>query len=129
MRKLRVSFDFDDTICGHAAHVPHIWQILANHIRLGDEVMVLTARDPANDDKTWREAHSPNRVAVHEHLAAMGVTLQVVYTKHAPKGPFAASLGIDVHYDNDPLEIDSCRAAGILAIPVGVDHGVDFLPD
>jgi hypothetical protein len=122
MEKLCVSFDFDSTICGTEAHVPHVVQILKNHIRHHDEVIVLTARDPLHDTIEWRKANDPNRVAVAERLQELGLTLQVHYTSHTPKGPHAERLGVNIHYDNDPQEIVSCRACGVIAIPVGHEH-------
>ncbi len=123
MRKVLVSFDFDDTISGLGGHIEHICQILRNHIRHGDEVMILTARDPAHEDRGWIEANSPQRVLLMERLANLGIAhLPVAYTNHEPKGPHAARLGIHIHYDNDPDEIVSCRASGVLGIPIGPEH-------
>lgn len=118
MRK-RISFDFDGTICGDDPHVPFIVEIMLNHLAHGDDVVVLTARDPLHDTREWRDANSPSRVAVHERLEYLGLTLQVHYTSHHPKGPHAAVLGVDIHYDNDPKEIVSCREHGVLGILVG----------
>lgn len=129
MSKVRVSFDFDDTICGKGDHVPHVWQILFNHLHHGDEVIILTARHPEHDTEAWRIANNPERIAVKEHLDALGIDLEVVYTSHEPKGPHAARLGVRMHYDNDPAEIDSCREHGILAVPVGNEHAPADLPD
>ena len=125
----KVSFDFDDTICGDGLHVAHIQQIMHNHIKAGDDVIVLTARHPLHDTREWRDVYQPHRISVHEHLIALGVTLQVVYTSHTPKGPHAARLGVNLHYDNDPLEIDSCRVCGVMAVPVGDGHILDRLSD
>jgi acid phosphatase class B len=123
MRKVLVSFDFDDTISGLGSHIEHICQILRNHIRHGDDVMILTARDPAHEDPGWVETNSPQRVMLMERLASLGIDhLQVAYTSHEPKGPHAARLGIHIHYDNDPDEIVSCRANGVIGIPIGPDH-------
>lgn len=127
MNKLRVSFDFDDTISGVHDHVEHICEILHNHIAVGDEVLILTARDPSHDKEEWYKANKPDRIVLIEHLKILGLDhLQVVYTAHAPKGPFAKELGVHVHYDNDPKEITSCREHGVISIPIGHEHREAF---
>lgn len=120
MNKLLISFDFDGTISGVESHVQHICQMLKNHILLGDEVIVLTARDPAHDDPAWYEINCPKRIVLNPYMERLGLThLKVFYTNHQLKGPFAAKLGVSIHYDNDPNEIWSCRQHGVTAIPVG----------
>ena len=120
---VKISFDFDSTISGVESHIEHICQILRNHIAHGDDVMILTARNPEHDKEDWFTINSPGRVVLIEHLKALGLDhLQVAYTKHEPKGPHAARLGIQIHYDNDPAEIISCKAHGVIGIPIGPEH-------
>lgn len=123
MSKVLVSFDFDSTISGKEDHVEHICQILRNHIAHGDNVMILTARNPEHDNEDWFLINSPERVVLIEHLKVLGLDhLPVSYTNHEPKGPHAARLGIRIHYDNDPAEIISCREHGVIGIPIGPEH-------
>lgn len=123
MNKLLVSFDFDDTISGVHDHVEHICEILHNHIAYGDEVIILTARDPSHDKEEWYKVNKPDRIVLIEHLKILGLDhLKVVYTAHMPKGPFAKELGISLHYDNDPNEIRSCREHGVMSVPIGHEH-------
>lgn len=123
MDKLLVSFDFDDTISGKGDYIAHICQILKNHIIHGDEVMILTARDPSHDNEEWFKVNSPERVILKPYLESLGLShLTVAYTSHELKGPHAKRLGVTVHYDNDPNEITSCREHGVIAIPIGHEH-------
>jgi len=123
MSKVLVSFDFDDTISGQGGYIEHICQILRNHIAHGDEVMILTARIPEHDEEAWRNENSPERIVLPDRLKALGLDhLTVAYTRHEPKGPHAARLGVKIHYDNNPVEIVSCRAHGVIGIPIGPEH-------
>ena len=123
MEKVLISFDFDNTISGREAHVGHICQILRNHLAHGDNVMILTARNPVHDDEEWFKINSPDRVVLMDHLKALGLDhLRVAYTNHELKGPHAARLGVNIHYDNDPAEIVSCREHGVIGIPIGPEH-------
>jgi acid phosphatase class B len=123
MGKVKVSFDFDETISGSGEHIEHICQILRNHILHGDDVMILTARDPGHEEPEWIMANNPQRIVLMERLKSLGIDhLQVVYTSHEPKGPHAARLGVHIHYDNNPDEIVSCREFGVIGIPIGSEH-------
>lgn len=123
MSKVRVSFDFDGTISGTDGHIEHVCQILRNHILLGDEVVILTARNPAHDEEDWWIINCPARIILTPYMESLGLShLPIVYTSHELKGPYAKRLGVAIHYDNDPNEIRSCREHDVVAVPIGGEH-------
>ncbi len=117
-----VSFDFDETICGPVDYCPFMLSLLKNHLRLGDTVMILTARMEKREYGDWYKEFNPNRIPVKDYLHQHGIDVPIVYTNHDPKGPHAKRLGVDIHYDNDATEIASCREYGVIGIPIGYDH-------
>lgn len=113
--KTIVSFDFDDTLAeytviGWGARVltciPQFIELLKEYHALGCECIVLTARTPC-DEYIQEIEDFLNRMDVADCVT------DIVFTAHQPKGPFAAALGVRLHYDDSEEHLESVRAHGI----------------
>ena len=87
---MTVSFDFDGVLSRPG------WQVIAAyHLHEGDEVYVLTARCP---DQNASVRDVTRALEIHAD--------HVVYTCHRDKWEQIDPLGIDLHYDNNPDQVD-----------------------
>jgi hydroxymethylpyrimidine pyrophosphatase-like HAD family hydrolase len=112
-----ISFDFDDTLAelrtemyGQKLYPRHTFiDLLKEYHALGFECIILTARDATESDlkeiKEFLERHNAS------HCVS-----EVVFTFHEKKGPIALELGVILHYDDCPDQLESVRSQGIQAI-------------
>ena len=122
-KKLRVSFDFDNTLFGDEDYCSYMVNLLRNHILLGDEVLILTARNKDHEKPRWIKKNQPNRITIQQFLKFNNIPkIKIIYTNHGNKGLIAKKKKINIHYDNDWQEIISCRENGIIGIWIGKKH-------
>ena len=96
---MTVSFDFDGVLSRPG------WQVIAAyHLHEGDEVYVLTARCPDQGARVREEARALEIDADH-----------VVFTCNRDKWEQIDPLGIDLHYDNNPdqVELINSKTGGV----------------
>ena len=112
-----VSFDFDGTL--HCDGRP-LWPaltLLRWHHRMGHQVMIVTTRTESHEDPTWWRVHEPDRVVISEFLSRYRLPVHdVVYTSHHPKAATLARHRIELHYDDDPNEVDLATALGVQVV-------------
>ena len=125
----RISFDFDDTIAEYSSIgwsgyelvcIPKFLQILQEYHALGCECIILTAR--SNQEKHIQE--------IDQFMKDHGIEDAVsytVYTNHQPKGPFAFALGVDLHYDDSEVHLESVRSFGIKVVSTKSDDSESSL--
>ena len=121
---MNVSFDFDGTL--HRDGRP-LWPCLALlrwHDQCGHRVVIVTTRTYAHEEADWWHVHEPNRVTVDAFLSRYRLHVgNVIFTDHQPKADTLLRHGIELHYDDDPLEVTSAQAAGVQAVLL---NGVSF---
>ena len=112
-----ISFDFDETLAelryemyGYKLRPKHKFiDLLKEYHALGLKCIILTARDATESDlkeiKDFLEYHD-----VHHCVS------EVVFTWNQDKGPIALELGVQLHYDDLPEQLESVRSFGIKAI-------------
>ena len=114
---MNVSFDFDDTL--HRDGEP-LWPTLALlrwHHESDHRLMIVTTRTESHEDPTWWRVHEPDRVVISEFLSRYRLPVHdVVYTSHHPKAATLARHGIELHYDDDPNEVDLTTALGVQVV-------------
>jgi acid phosphatase class B len=114
-----VSWDFDDTL---AEYVSAGWyggnmlvaklqflELLKEYHALGCKCIILTARTP----------HHFHIAEIEGFLKQCGIdhaVSDIVFTSHQPKGPFAKTMEVSLHYDDCVLHLESVREHGIRAI-------------
>lgn len=119
MVRKRISFDFDDTLCGEKTGIPnHIMiEILHKHFADGHDIYIVTARDERHETEEWQINFMPNRVLIKEFIKEHKLPIREIhYTCHEPKGPLLKELEIDLHYDDSLTHLNSCKEHGIEAI-------------
>lgn len=118
-----VSFDFDDTLAKER-FVSKAWgfsgdtdlfpittfvDLLKEYHALGCECIILTARTPTpQNESIIKKFLKDNKI---DHCIS-----KIVYTSHEPKGPFAASLGVSLHYDDCEEHLCSVSDFGIAVV-------------
>ena len=89
--------------------IPKFLELLKEYHVLGCECIILTARTPTEDHISEIERF----LTVYDIEHAVS---NIVFTSHQPKGPFAKSLGVNLHYDDSVEHLESVRSFGIQAI-------------
>ena len=121
---MNVSFDFDGTL--HREGHP-LWPSLALlrwHGQCGHHVIIVTTRTRAHEDANWWSVHEPDRVTIAAFLSRYKLPVgDVFFTEHEPKADTLVRHGIELHYDDDPLEVAAANAAGIQSVLL---NGVSF---
>lgn len=111
-----VSFDFDGTLVGYEDAVGRgAWRPLVRnivkmkrHAREGHRTIVVTRRSK------WMDHLSDPGVL--EFVRRYNLPVDVIYfTEGDYKGPLLARLRVDLHYDDDPDEIESAHRYGVVA--------------
>lgn len=111
---MRVGFDFDDTICVDGVLTYMAAMAIRQHAENGDDLVVITSRNPDHDNPNWAMEFSPTRTLVRDFLEINKIPISnVVFTNHAPKGPVCRAMGLDLFYDNDIVERASCLECGV----------------
>lgn len=116
---MKISFDFDDTLCREPDYweedfqepIRHIVDVLESYHALGLECIIITARSPALINK-----HEINTFLIDHGLNHK--VKDVIYTDHELKGPIAFKLGVVLHYDDKVEHILSCHEYGIRTVKV-----------
>lgn len=119
--RVLVSFDFDDTMTqpvwvaenecweGRGPRTEML-QKMRDHHAQGHTVIIVTARDEDSE----RERAKRGEVTVAGFIRQHNLPVSDVYfTSHAPKGPLLAQLGVSLHYDDSPDDLDSAKNSGI----------------
>ncbi len=121
---MNVSFDFDGTL--HRDGRP-LWPSLALlrwHDQCGHRVVIVTTRTQAHEDGDWCRVHEPDRVTIATFLLRYRLPVGCVFfTEHQQKVETLLRHGIELHYDDDPLEVTAAQAAGIQTVLL---NGVSF---
>ncbi len=113
-----VAFDFDGTINLNGEANRNIVSLMVRHLVAGNDVCVVTTRNPAHEEESWYAVHAPDRVTVRSLLEQENINVPVYYTCHAPKVDTMAVIGAYRLYDDDPLEIETVRRVNKQGISV-----------
>ena len=112
-----VSFDFDGTLHRDGDPVLPALTLLRWHDQRGDSVLIVTTRTKSHEALEWWQSHEPQRVLVAEFIASHHLPIQsVIFTAHERKATSLAHHGINLHYDDDPVEIAAAEAIGVRAL-------------
>jgi len=112
-----VSFDFDDTLLLGTEANPIMLEALRRHAAAGDTVIIVTSRNRHHDRRSWIRKYSPSRISVRAFVEIHDLPVAEIYfTNHRPKGPKLLEVQAGLHYDNDPLEIESCLQHGVQGV-------------
>ena len=120
--RIRISFDFDDTLCMLDGTPNHkMIQTVHDHHGRGHECHIVTARHRPNE-----KIQDLTRILVKDFIKQYKLPIvDVHFTSHMPKGPLLKILGIKRHYDDNLEQLSSVKDHGIEAIHP--DHQA-FLP-
>ncbi len=114
---MKVSFDFDDTLHHEGRPLWPAFLLVRWHASRGDRVIIITTRTASHERPIWFTRHEPLRVLVAEFVKHHRLPIrEVIYTTHRAKAAFLVRHKIDLHYDNDPLEVRLANQAGIKAV-------------
>lgn len=116
-----VSFDFDDTLTlpvernglWTCSLIPYTEVIarLRFHQENNATVCIVTTRFP--------DKQSDHNDGVLAFLEQMDIAPhEVIYTKGKFKAPTLKEMGVDLHYDDDPLEVEQCQENDVHAVQV-----------
>src|SRR6516225_3751108 len=112
-----VSFDFDDTLLLGTEANPLMVEALRRHAAAGDTVIIVTSRNRHHDRRSWIKKYAPDRISVRAFVEIYELPVaEIHFTNHRLKGPKLLELKVLLHYDNDPLEIQSCEDQGVHGI-------------
>ena len=93
----KISFDFDGTLIGFdGADIESMHAKLKEHIAAGDEVIIVTKRNPG-------EVHNGTDASIY--VKEKFGDIPVHYTNHQLKWQTLLSQNVNTHYDDDPNEI------------------------
>lgn len=95
---MRVSFDFDGTLCDERGRlfVDTEAKVCA-HMLAGDEVLLVTSR--------YREHGGPSLFAFLDKYNLRSMFAEVHFTEHQYKADTLRDLGVDRHYDDNRDEL------------------------
>ena len=111
---MNVSFDFDGTLHRDGRPLWPAMGLLRWHHETGHHVMIVTTRTESHEQPTWWRAHEPHRVLIRDFLRRFRLpALNVAFTSHQLKVTALIRNGIDLHYDDDPVEETSTAGSGI----------------
>ena len=112
-----MSFDFDGTLHRDGDPVLPTLDLLRWHDQRGDRVLIVTTRTESHEAMEWWQANEPHRVVVADFIASHHLPVQsVIFTAHEHKAASLAHHEINLHYDDDPVEIAAAEAIGVRAV-------------
>lgn len=129
-KKSIVSFDFDGTILNSHFDATtgkfvctglkkHIVDEMRRHYLSGKEVIIMTRRKA---EKSEIEEDNNGLPTVRKVVKEYGLPVKKVYfTQGTLKGPWLKALGVELHYDDDPEEVQEAVRHGVETIFVEDD--------
>lgn len=105
---MKISFDFDDTLTER-----HMQQLAALLCNSGADVYIITTRLTSFGQEVFLLADQ------------LGIARDKIFFTHgASKSPLVEQLHIDIHFDDDPAEVESIGQKGQMAVLVKLDNVV-----
>ena len=120
--KLKISFDFDGTL----GFNPTLQRLAETLFDAGNDVWILTARQ---DDTVYDEFGPDSSVIVGHHGLNMdirrvakdiGIEDKILFTGGSLKVDLYLKHNFNMHYDDDPNEVDAINKAGGMAFLVNM---------
>jgi hypothetical protein len=105
---MKISFDFDDTLTEK-----HMQQLAVSLCGSGADVYIITTRLAGFGQEVYQLA------------SQLGIAQDKIYFTHrASKASLVDQLEIDIHFDDDPAEVESIGQKGRMAVLVKLDNVV-----
>lgn len=119
---MRISFDFDGTLLRTAIDpeegvvalgANHKWlRVVRKAVRKGHEVIIVTSR-------FRRFEGDEGRVCIRSFIATHRLPISgVFWTEGAWKAPLLQSMGVAIHFDDDPDEVARCAGLSVRGVLV-----------
>ena len=122
----KISFDFDDTLCGETTGIAcsAMIELLHKHHKNGDTIYIVTARDERHENEEWQTNFMPHRVLIRDFIKEHKLPVKEIhFTCHAVKGPLLKFLEVELHYDDSFEHLTSAMEHGIEAIHPEIIRG------